>query len=194
MVKYLVFCVFVAASYIVYSTFPVDRGPGVMVKNAPEIERLTWHEPFTFKGATVSPKKVIEGEVLVIKRKRYFFDNLTKYAPSDAIVGWNQLSDERNLDYIFYTLKNRSFKLDLTRPPLPLTTIYSESALWHLIPSTTDINEKIKALREGHIIYLKGLLVDLENEDEKLLTTETKLTSTKNSNGMAIWIEELQIR
>lgn len=194
MVKYLVFCVFVAASYIVYSTFPVDRGPGVMVKNAPEIERLTWQEPFTYKGATITPKKVIEGEVLVIKRKRYFFDNITKFAPTDAMVGWNQLSDERNLDYIFYSLKDRSFKLDLTRPPLPLNTIYGESDLWHLLPSTTDINEKLKTLREGHIIHVKGLIVEVESEGDKLLTSETELTSTKNSDGMAIWIEELRIR
>lgn len=194
MVKYLVFCVFVAASYIVYSTFPVDRGPGVMVKNAPEIERLTWQEPFTYKGATITPKKVIEGEVLVIKRKRYFFDNITKFAPTDAMVGWNQLSDERNLDYIFYSLKDRSFKLDLTRPPLPLNTIYGESDLWHLMPSTTDINEKLKTLREGHIIHVKGLIVEVESEGDKLLTSETELTSTKNSDGMAIWIEELRIR
>ncbi len=194
MVKYLVFCVFVAASYIVYSTFPVDRGPGVMVKEAPEIEGLTWQEPFTFKGAKVSPKKVIEGEVLVIKRKRYFFDNLTKYTPTDAMVGWNQLSDERNLDYVFYSLKDRSFNLDLTRPPLPLNTIYGESDLWHLIPSTSEISEKVKTLRDGHIIYVKGLLVDLETEDEKLFTTETDLTATRNSKGMAIWIEELRIR
>lgn len=194
MVKYLVFCVFVAASYIVYSTFPVDRGPGVMVKNAPDIERLTWQEPFTFKGTTVTPKKVIEGEVLIIKRKRYFFDSITKYAPADAMVGWNQLSDERNLDYIFYSLKNRSFKLDLTRPPLPLNTIYAESDLWHLIPSTSDIGEKIKTLRDGHIMYVKGLIVDMETEDEMILRSETELTSTRNSDGMAIWIEELRIR
>jgi hypothetical protein len=194
MVKYLVFCVFVAASYIVYSTFPVDRGPGVMVKSAPEIERLTWQEPFTFKGATITPKKVIEGEVLIIKRKRYFFDNITKYAPTDAMVGWNQLSDERNLDYIFYSLKDRSFKLDLTRPPLPLNTIYGESDLWHLMPSTSDISEKLKTLREGHIIHVKGLIVEVETEGDKILTSETELTSTKNSDGMAIWIEELRIR
>ncbi|MDZ7806789.1 MAG: hypothetical protein U5K71_06705 [Gracilimonas sp.] len=194
MVKYLVFCVFVAASYIVYSTFPVDRGPGIMVKNAPDIERLTWQEPFTFKGATVTPKKVIEGEVLIIKRKRYFFDRVKKYAPADAMVGWNQLSDERNLDYIFYSLKNRSYKLDLTRPPLSLNIIYGESDLWHLLPSTSSIDEKLKTLRDGHIIYVKGLIVDVETEGEVVLTSKTELTSTKNSDGMAIWIEELRIR
>jgi len=194
MVKYLVFCVFVAASYIVYSTFPVDRGPGIMVKNAPEIERLTWQEPFTHKGATVLPKKVIEGDVLIIKRKRYFFDILTKFSPTDAMVGWNQLSDERNLDYIFYSLKDRSFELDLTRPPLPLNTIYKESDLWHLIPSTADIDDKLKTLRDGHIISVKGLIVDVEHEGNMVLSSETILSSTKNSKGMAIWIEDLRIR
>ena len=193
MVKYLVFCACVAAGYIVYTNFPVNHGPGVTAKEEPTIKRLTWQEPFSFKGATMIPKKIIEAEVRIIKRKRYFFDNFSRYSPVDAIVGWNRLSDERNLDYVFYTLDDRKFDLDLTRPPIDLYTIYHETDLWHLIPSTSDIDEDLKKLRDGHIIRVQGLLVDIEHDTGFNYETSTKISNEENPDGFALWVEELHI-
>lgn len=194
MVKYLVFCVLVASGYLVYSNFPVHHGPGITAKEEPKIDRLTWQEPFTFKGATFTPQKVIDAEVRIIKRKRYFFDSFSKYSPVDAIVGWNELSDSRNLDYIYYQLGERKFELDLTRPPLPVSKIYSESDLWHLIPSTSEIDKQIKSLRDGEIIKVEGLLVDVTRESDYNLTTNTTLSGSSKPNGFIIWIEDFQIR
>ncbi|MEX0724300.1 MAG: hypothetical protein WD053_10500 [Gracilimonas sp.] len=194
MVKYLVFCVFVASGYIVYSNFPVNHGPGVTAKEEPKIERLTWQEPFTFKGATFTPKKVIKSEVRVIKRKRYFFDSFSKYSPVDAVVGWNELSDSRNLDYTFFTLGDRSFDLNLTRPPLPVPKIYGETDLWHLIPSTSEIENQIKSLRDGQIIKVEGLLVDISNEMDFNHITNTALSQSSKPKGFIIWVEEFHIR
>ncbi len=194
MVKYLVFCVFVAAGYIVYTNFPVNHGPGITAKNEPEIKRLTWQEPFSFKGATMIPQKTIEAEVRVIKRKRYFFDGFSRYSPVDAVVGWNQLSDERNLDYIFFTLDDRNHDVDLTRPPLEVSTIYQESDLWHFIPSSASVEEQLKQLRDGHIVKLKGLLVDIEHDAGFGYQTATEVSGRYNDSGFAIWVEEFHIR
>lgn len=194
MVKYLVFCVCVAAGYVVYSNFPVKHGPGITAKEEPKIQRLTWQEPFSFKGATLTPKKVIEAEVRIIKRKRYFFDSFSRYSPVDAIIGWNVLSDERNLDYIYYTLDDRKFDVDLTRPPVKLSTIYEESDLWHMIPSTAEIDENLKKLRDGHIIKITGLLVDLDHDTGFNFKTATKLSNDQIENGFVLWIEDLHIR
>jgi hypothetical protein len=194
MVKYLVFCVCVAAGYVVYSNFPVKHGPGITAKEEPKIQWLSWQEPFSFKGATLSPKKVIEAEVRVIKRKRYFFDSFSRFSPVDAIVGWNVLSDERNLDYIYFTLGDREFELDLTRPPVELQTIYKESDIWHMIPSTAKIDEDLKKLRDGHIIKIKGLLVDINNDNGFNFKTSIQLSNDKNKTGYALWIEEFDIR
>lgn len=194
MVKYLVFCVFVAAGYIVYTNFPVNHGPGITAKNEPEIKRLTWQEPFSFKGATLTPKKTIEAEVRIIKRKRYFFDSFSRYSPVDAVVGWNQLSDERNLDYIFFTIDDRNHDVDLTRPPLEVSTIYQESDLWHFIPSSAKVEEQLKQLRDGHVVKLEGLLVDIEHDEGFGYQTATEISNMYNDNGFAIWVEEFHIR
>jgi hypothetical protein len=194
MVKYLIFCVFIAVGYIVYTTFPVEHGPGITAKEPPKIERLRWQKPFTYKGATLTPKKVLHAEVRIIKRKRYFFDSFSKYSPIDALVGWNAMSDERNLNFIFYTLDDRKYELDLTRPPLKLPKIYAQTALWHLVPSTETLDNKLKSLRDGHIIQLSGLLVDIKNDESFNYTTGIKQSEGKNQRDFAIWVEDLNIR
>lgn len=193
MVKYLVFCVCIAAGYVVYTTFPIDRGPGIMAKDEPKITRITWQEPFTFKGATLTPQKLIEAEVRIVKRKRYFFDPFSKFSPVDAVVGWNEMSDQRNLDYIYFSLDDRDFELDLTRPPLKLSQIKGESDFWHFIPSTVQIDEELKKLRDGNIIKVKGMLVDMSHETLFNYSTRTTLTDNVKKKAFLVWVEDIQV-
>jgi len=194
MVKYLMFCVCVAAGYVVYSSFPVIHGPGVTASNAPEIKPITWQEPFAFKGATLSPKKRIEAEVRILDKKRYFVDTFSRFSPADVLVGWNEMSDERNIDYIYHFMSNRSFETRFTKSPIEEESIVEESDLWHLIPSTSAINERIRQLRKGHIIKVEGLLVDIDHESGFKFETSTTASSTLDKHGFAIWIESFEIR
>ncbi|HBQ60409.1 MAG TPA: hypothetical protein DD671_12515 [Balneolaceae bacterium] len=187
------FCVCVSAGYLLYISFPVNHGPGITAQNAPRITPLTWHEPFTYKGATVEPRKVIEAEVRILNKERYYFDAFSGYSPSDVIVGWNKMSDERNISYIFFTLSGRSFESRYTKAPIDDKIIRAESDLWHLIPSTSAIDDKIKQLRNGHIIRIKGLLVDMNNDSGFNIKTSTTLSDRINKTGYAIWVEEFQV-
>jgi hypothetical protein len=49
-------------------------------------------------------------------------------------------------------------------------------------------------MRDGHIIKIKGLLVNLEYDSGLNFDTETGLSSAKKTNGFLIWIEEFDIR
>jgi hypothetical protein len=119
---------------------------------------------------------------------------MSKYAPVDVLAGWNQLSDQRNLDYIFFDLDDRSYDIELSRPPLDINVIYGETSLWHLIPSTSEIDDKLKKLRNGHIIKIDGLLVDLSDDTSFKYKTSTSFSSTHNTQGFVIWVEGLQVR
>ncbi|MDR9419009.1 hypothetical protein [Gracilimonas sp.] len=189
MLKYIFLCSAIAAGYLLYSTFPVYNGPGVMVEEEPAIKNLTWEKPFNFKGAELIPRKTMEAEVQVIKKKRYLFDDFSQYSPIDAVVGWNELSDKRNLDYIYFSLNDRSFDFEVSSPPLELEKIKNKTALWHLIPATAEIDEKIKKIRNGNIIKVKGLLIDLKNGNNFNYKTETLLSSKRNKQGYILWVE-----
>lgn len=193
MVKYLVFCVFVTAGYLVFANFPVNHGPGVVAENGPEIKNLSWQSSFSYKDVEVTPVRTIDGEVRIIKRKRYFFDELAKYSPVDAVVGWDELSDEVNLKYVFYDLDNRKLDMQLTRPPIPISTIYQKSDLWHLIPANSSVDKILKTLRNGHVVKVKGLLVDIEVNNKVNYTTAKKITMSENTDGYFVWIEEIEL-
>ncbi|MEX0720883.1 MAG: hypothetical protein WD059_09460 [Balneolaceae bacterium] len=194
MIKYLAVFILLASGYLIYTNFPESHGPGITAKEQPKLNRLTWQKPFTFKGATLTPTKLINAEVRIIKRKRYYFDDFSKYSPVDALIGWNELSDERNLDHIYFSLGNRKFELDLTRPPLEVPKIYAESDLWHLIPSTSDIDEKVKTLRNGNIIHLKGMIVNLSNETNFDFISASEINQKNRNASFSVWIEDFQIR
>ncbi|MEX0608231.1 MAG: hypothetical protein WD016_06085 [Balneolaceae bacterium] len=194
MIKYLAVFILLASGYLIYTQFPESHGPGITAKEQPKLSRLAWQKPFTFKGATLSPTKLINAEVRIIKKKRYFFDDFSKYSPVDALIGWNELSDERNLDHIYFKLSGRKFELDLTRPPLEVPKIYAESDLWHLIPATSDIDEKLKSLRNGNIIHLKGIVVNVSNETSFDFISASDLNQNNRDASFSIWIEELHIR
>lgn len=194
MIKYLALLILFASGYLIYTNYPETHGPGITAKEQPQLNRLTWQKPFSFKGATLSPTKLIKAEVRVIKRKRYYFDDFSKYAPVDALIGWNELSDERNLDHIYFSLDDRKFDLDLTRPPLEVPKIYAESDLWHLIPSTSEIDEKLKKLRDGNIIHIKGMIVNLSNNTSFDFISASEINQKNRNGSFSIWVEDFQIR
>lgn len=198
MVKYLAILTIAAASYLAYFNYPESHGPGVVAKKSPKITRLTWHKPFEFKGAKITPVKRIQGEIRVIKRKRYFFDKYEKYAPVDALVSWGKMSDERNLEFIHADLSGRGYDFELSRPPLDQEQIIYQSDLWHLIPSTRRMDEEIKKLRNGNIIRVKGLLVDVTFENDFTWKTakeikKKEITRYFKEKGYIIWVEEFSV-
>lgn len=194
MVRYLALIIMSAAGYYLYTNYPVSHGPGIIVNESPKIERLRWSEPISFKGAAIHPVKTISGEVRIIKKRKYYFGNLARYSPVDVVVGWKELSDERNLDYLHFKLANRTYELNYTKPPVPLTLAAEQTDIWHLIPSDSHIEEQINRLRNGHVIYIKGLLINIENATHYEFTSATELGGRKPGMGFNIWVQELHIR
>lgn len=194
MVKYIALFIMFAAGYLLYYNYPQTHGPGITAKEAPKIERVAWTESISFKGASLAPVKKIRGEVRVIKKKHYYFDELSRYSPLDALVGWKELSDERNLDYLYFTLNNRDYQLDYTKPPVNLSLIAEQTDLWHLIPSNSEVEEQIDKLRNGNIIYLEGILVNISDATNYQFVSATELSNKNRKIGFNIWVEKIHIR
>lgn len=194
MVRYLALIIMSAAGYYLYSNYPVSHGPGIVAKQAPKIERLRWSEPISYKGASIHPINTISAEVRIIKKRKYYFGDMARYSQVDVLVGWKELSDERNLEYLHFKLANRTYELNYTKPPVPLTLVAEQTDIWHLIPSDSNIEEQINKLRNGHVIYIKGLLIHIENSSHYEFTSATELGRHRPVKGFNIWVQELHIR
>lgn len=194
MLKYILLCIVAFSGYYAWTTFPIEYGPGVLASEKPKVERVSWEKPFPHKGLTIAPVRRVSGEVRILKHKRYFFDSRSSYSPVDLLVGWNEMSDERNLDHLHFSMDNRYFEMNYTRPPLEFKKMYSEMNLWHMVPSNEEIDAKIKKLRTGNVITLEGFYVDVQSSSGFNWKSEILQPTNSKLQNLVFWVESIQVR
>ncbi len=194
MVKYIAICAFVFLGYLAWSMVPIDRGPGIIADNPPVLTDKTNKEAFTYKEAELQPVGELKGEVRVIKKKRYIFDTMSSFSPLDVLVGWNNLSDQKNLDYLHFELKDRSYDHKPYQLPVTYEEIVDETTLWHLIPSTEEIRSTIGKIRDGHILKIEGVLVHVLDKNGLKWETSTVLSDTRKPNHEIVFVTSLILK
>ncbi|GAB5408930.1 MAG: hypothetical protein BalsKO_12950 [Balneolaceae bacterium] len=194
MLRFILLGIVAFSGFYIWTIFPINHGPGEITPSKPKIERLSWEKPFNFKEATIIPHRRISAEVRVLEKQRYFFDSKREFSPTDVLIGWKALSDERNLDHIRFSLTDRFFDYEFTRPPLPLNEILSQIDLWHLVPSSEQIDSDIKKLRKGNIIAIEGLIIDIEPESSYAWRSELVNPKNQDFKNTIIWVTTLSVK
>jgi hypothetical protein len=193
MVKYLLLCVVIGLSIMAWSEIPIKRGPGITADEAPKATKIIDDKDITFDGNTFSPYKKIDATVRVLEKSRYFFDNMSEFSTYDILIGWEQVSDQKNLDYINFNLKNRSFTYNKIRLPLKPDIINNSTLLWHIVPSTDEIKSSLFSLREGHIIEVSGYIVDVTTKEGlnwNSASSPSQISKSANRHDI-LWITSL---
>lgn len=193
MIKYLLLCVVIGLSIMAWSEIPIKRGPGITADKAPVISKLIGNKDITFNGNTFSPHKKIEASVRVLEKSRYFFDNMSEFSSYDILVGWGEVSDQKNVDYINFKLKDRSFTYNKIRLPLKSDKISNQTLLWHAVPSSEDIKSSLFSLREGHIIQVSGFIVNVATKEGlhwNSASTPSQVSKSANQHDI-LWITSL---
>ena len=176
-----------------WSEIPINRGPGITAEKAPEFSKLIDNKDITFDGNTFSPYKKITASVRVLEKSRYFFDNMSEFSTYDILAGWGQVSDQKNVDYINFKLKDRSFTYKKIRLPLNPDIISNQTLLWHVVPSTEDIKSSLFSLREGHIIHVSGYIVDVTTKEGlhwNSASSPSQVSKSANRHDI-LWITSL---
>lgn len=197
MVKYILIFVISIMSYILWTEIPVTRPPGVLVKQEPTITSIKKSDNLEIKGYTdfaITPSSKVNGEVMVIQKERYFFDPMASFSSLDVLIGWNELSDQRNLKFIRFSMSKRQWHHKLTNLPLPANTIKEQTALLHLIPSTPAIKKVILSIRNGHIIRFEGLLVNVVDKEGLKWETSTSIKDNQARKNSIVWVTSLSLK
>ncbi len=193
MVKYIFLCLVIGLSIMAWSEIPITRGPGILAKEAPKISKLISSDEINFNGNTYTTHKKVDAKVRVIDKERYFFDSMSEFSSYDVLVGWGQVSDQKNLDYINFKLGNRTFEYKNYRLPLNSDLINNQTLLWHLIPATEEIKSSLFTLRKGHIIEISGYIVDVTTKaglQWKSASSPSKTDAFGNDHNI-FWVTSL---
>lgn len=169
-------------------------GPGVVVREEPvqeSTDRPTWErEGFTFK-----PRAEFEVRARILSIKWYGKgDPGTAFAPVDFALGWQSMSDDLVLERLNIKQSGRWYHFRWEgNPPLPLLDIIRSSSNMHLAPADPWVREVMEEAREGDVVTLKGVLVDVDGPDRRYWRTST---SRKDSGGGAceiVWVESIEL-
>lgn len=193
MIKYIFLCIVIGLSIMAWSEIPIKRGPGILAEEAPKISKLISSDEINFNGHTYTTHKKIDARVRVVEKERYFFDSMSEFSSYDILVGWGQVSDQKNLDYINFKLSDRTFEYKNYRLPLDPDLINNQTLLWHLIPSSEEIKNSLFTLRKGHIIEISGYIVDVTTKTGlqwKSATSPSKSESFVNGHNI-FWVTSL---
>ncbi len=194
MLKHLFLVLLLIGAWFLWDQRSIKHGPGVLAENSPIIEKILSPKPIVTENFTLKPFQLFEGELRVISRKRYWFDELSGIAPYGYILSWGDMSDEEHLRRISPKQENRSYNLHVSNPPLSIQNMHGKVVLAQAIPANDHILETMKNVRVGHVIKITGLIIDLEKKDGVVqYQSHIEGRNPKLHGVKFVWIEELTI-
>ncbi|WP_027883241.1 hypothetical protein [Meiothermus rufus] len=176
---------------------PIARPPGVLAPHAPFQAPLTAPSDLRLEkpGYRFSPVASFELEARVLSKRLYHTDPAAAIAPVDLALGWGPMSDTavirqlhiRQADHWYFYAWRQS-------PPIPPEEIIRNSANMHLIPANANIERRLKKLKPGHIVHIKGFLVNVAGPDGFFWRTSTVRHDTGNGACEIVWVADLVVR
>jgi hypothetical protein len=190
----LVLCAYLAWDHFVLAR-PIARGPGPVAERVPLQGPVTADQvTFSKDGFRVSALATFAMEARVIRSRTYCCGGPDKLAPIDIVFGWGRMSDEAVLARIDISQSGRFYFWRYEGvPPIARRDIETSSANMHLIPATAVIEKRLKSLRPGNIVSLKGYLVEVSGPGG--FHWRSSLTRDDTGNGACelIWVEDLEV-
>jgi hypothetical protein len=158
-----------------------SRPPGIVVTQVPNQKLLSPEvKSFLHKKVIIKPRADYEIRARVLSAEVYRFGQAAKVVPIDLAVGWQEMSDSTVIKKLKISQSGRFYYYSWAdTPPIDAMTIQKSSVNMHLVPATSEIERQIKKLRKGHIVNLKGQLVDLYFSDG----AEIKTSLTRDDTG-----------
>ena len=167
---------------------------GIIVTQQPQQTNLNTVVEFPFKGFQLVRKARFEIRARVLSSEPYYWGTEAKLSPVDLALGWGPMSDQAILDKMEVSQGSRWFFWQYDLPaPISDSTITLNSGNMHIIPQEKWLEKKVKALRNGDIVNLKGYLVDVSDESGFRWTTSMTRKDTGNGACEIFFLESMQL-
>ncbi|WP_395259815.1 hypothetical protein [Halalkalibaculum sp. DA3122] len=172
----------------------ITHGPGVVAPSEPTQTPAFGIKDLQKGAYSITPLAKFTAEARVLSKKRYSSDKLSDLSPLDVMLGWGAMSDEKHLDEILITQSERYFEWQMSDPPIPLHQMVRHTANVHLIPSSPEIRSKILEIRRGHIVTVKGYLVEARTPDGWSHKSSMRRDDFGKEASELVWVNELQLK
>jgi hypothetical protein len=195
-VKYLwlLIILFIVAAYHTWSDRTISRPPGVLVAVEPVQGAVGDLREIRKKEFSLRPLASFDIRARVILAKRYYFGRAADLAPVDLALGWGPMSDQKNLECFKFSQSDRFYLWSTKSFPVPRGVVESHTANMHMIPRNAEVEELLKSLRPGHVIHLRGYLVEARAPGGWRWRSSLSRTDTGPGACELVLIESLEAR
>jgi hypothetical protein len=189
--KVIAVMILVFLAYWFWPEADISYGPGMVAPNAP-VQSAVSKSEFYFKGYKIKPVAEFTLKARVLSRADYSSDFGADIMPVDLAFGWGPMSDESVLNQIQITQRKRFYYWYTEKLPIPRRQIVSHSANMHLVPATEYVLQQLKNIKKGHVVSLKGYLVNIEHKSRRTLRSSTTRQDEGAGACEVIWVEDIQ--
>lgn len=130
----------------------------------------------------------------VILAEHYSNDRESQLSPVDLALAWGPMNDPRVLEAISFSQSARFYRWRYEgQPPIPRRDIELNSANMHMIPSSDAIARRLKAVKAGDTVRIRGYLVQATSKDG--WTWRSSFTREDTGAGACelIFVQELDV-
>ena len=183
------------SEYIPVFGKPAKRhAPGVLVSEDPYQNLVRNGQSWDKNGYRITPLASFEMRGLVLSKHRYSFDREAQLAPIDLALGWGPMSDQAILDHIEISQSNRWYYFNYG-PDCPLNSreIAFHSGNMHMIPATEHIEEMLKSVGTGDLVYFSGSLVQIDGTDGWSWRSSLSRQDDGDGSCEVVWVDQLTI-
>jgi hypothetical protein len=179
-----------------FDWFPneIKRPRGVLVADEPDQELIAQGQPWLYKAYRITPLANFHLRARVLMTERYWLGREAQISPMDLTVGWRLMSDQNILDQIDIYRGHRAFywKPKTAHWPATHEDITAHIANLHMIPANSAIDSRLKSVRPGNLIDLRGYLVLAESPDGWRWRSSLSRTDEGPGACELAWAENLE--
>lgn len=186
--------VLVAGALYWYAARPVAHPPGVLAPEAPRQEPVADATPIRHRGYALTPVARFETRARVLGKKAYRRDATARLAPYDLALGWGPMSDTAVLEHLTVVQTQRVYTWRRAeRFPLTPREVVLSSTNIHVIPATPAVESALARIREGHVVRLRGRLVDVLAPGGTRWRTSRSRTDAGVGACEIVWVEAIEV-
>ena len=186
----------VALAYLLarhWEEWPIIHPPGVLVPQSPVQLNL---DPSQFKidDYLVTRKAKFELRARVLSTRNYYLHRESDLSPVDLALGWGPMSDQAIVDRMNISQSARWYRFDYQLPaPLASGEMIRNSSNMHMIPAAKRVRKKLKQLRHGDVVTLRGYLVDVDHDSGWAWRTSMTREDTGAGACEIVYVESIVV-
>ena len=179
--------------YFFYPEKVITFPPGITAPDQPKQTNLSIKKEWTVGEFSIEALAEYAIKARVLSRNNFSLGKESKLSPFDLALGWGPMSDQRIIDRIDISQRNRWYHWHSDDLPIPSRDVSLNSANVHIIPKDEAIEDQFDEVYRGSLVDMKGYLVKVTTAGGWHWVSSLKRNDVGGGSCELFWVEEVSV-